>query len=142
MAEFDSVLVYDGECPFCSAAASALRRLPDVGAIPWENDAAQAFLRAQFGTVPFALVLADHDQCRVYFGREAACELCERAGLPVLIADIVGDNYESLADAVRTITGVDPESDPYHGTGPLSDGARDRFDRLAANARGAFVAVD
>lgn len=78
--------------------------------------------------MPFALVLADAAEGRVYIGREAARELCERAGLPVL----VGENYESLADAVVTDTDADP--DPHHGSYPLAGATRERFPDLAAAA--------
>lgn len=135
MSDYGAVLVYDGECPFCSAAASALRRLPGAGAIAWDEDAAQSFLRAQFGETPFALVFADSEEARVYVGREAARELCERAGLPVLIRDVIGDNYESLADAIRTVTGVEGDPDPaYHGVYPMADDAREAFAALEADA--------
>ncbi|WP_440006466.1 DCC1-like thiol-disulfide oxidoreductase family protein [Halomicrococcus sp. SG-WS-1] len=134
MSDYDAVLVFDGDCPFCSAAASALRRLRDVGAISWEDDAAQTFLRAQFGETPFALVLADRRTGTVYVGREAARELCDRAGMPTLVQDIVGENYESVADAIRTVTGVDGDPDPYHGTYPLAENADAAFDELVANA--------
>ncbi|USZ68354.1 DUF393 domain-containing protein [Halorussus salilacus] len=132
--DYHAVLVYDGECPFCSAAATALRQLEGVGAIAWGEDAAQAFLDAQFGEAPFALFFADSREERVYVGREAARELCERAGMPVLIGDIVGDNYESLADAVRTVTRAEGDPDPYHGAFSMSDPARDAFADLAAEA--------
>ena len=134
MTDYHAVLVFDGECPFCSAAASALRRLRGVGAVPWDDRAAQSFLEAQFDEIPFALVFADSEEGRVYVGREAARELCERAGVPTLIQDVVGDNYESIADAIRTVTGVEGDPDPYHGDYPLADDARDRFDALATNA--------
>jgi len=134
MSDYHGVLVYDGECPFCSAAASALRRVDDVGAIEWEDDPAQAFLEAQFGETPFALVFADRREERVYVGREAARELCDRAGMPVLVQDIVGDNYESLADAIRTVSGVDGDPDPYHGEYPMADSANEAFEELADNA--------
>ncbi|WP_135830448.1 DCC1-like thiol-disulfide oxidoreductase family protein [Halorussus halobius] len=134
MGEYHGVLVYDGECPFCSAAATALRRVQGVGAIAWGDDSAQSFLAAQFGEPPFALVFADSREQRVYIGREAARELCERAGLPVLIRDVLGDNYESIADAVRTVTGAEGDPDPYHGAYPMADEAREAFDDLAADA--------
>ncbi|WP_135826237.1 DCC1-like thiol-disulfide oxidoreductase family protein [Halorussus ruber] len=134
MSDYHGVLVYDGECPFCSAAASALRRVDGVGAIEWEEDSAQAFLEAQFGETPFALVFADRREERVYVGREAARELCDRAGMPVLVRDIVGDNYESLADAIRTVSGVDGDPDPYHGEYPMAEDAKEPFEELAGNA--------
>lgn len=134
MTEFDAVLIYDGECPFCSAAASAMRRTDGVGAVAHDDPAARSFLEAQFEAAPFALALADGDQEQVYIGREAATELCGRAGLPVLVRDIVGDNYESIADAVRTVVGADRDPDPYHGTYPFSTAASERYGELAAAA--------
>ncbi|WP_115862871.1 DCC1-like thiol-disulfide oxidoreductase family protein [Halorussus litoreus] len=132
--DYHGVLVYDGECPFCSAAASALRRVEGVGAIEWADEPAQRFLATQFGEAPFALVFADLREERVYVGREAARVLCERAGMPVLIQDVVGDNYESIADAIRSVTGVDEEPDPYHGEYPMADEANHAFAQLAENA--------
>ncbi|WP_158056871.1 DCC1-like thiol-disulfide oxidoreductase family protein [Halorussus halophilus] len=134
MSDYHAVLVYDGECPFCSAAASALRRLKGIGAIAWEDESAQNFLRAQFGETPFAMVFVDRDEQQVWVGREAARELCERAGMPTLVQDVVGDNYESLADAIRTVAGLDDNPDPYHGTIPLAERAESEFEELAANA--------
>lgn len=134
MSDYYGVLIYDGECPFCSAAASALRRVEEVGAIEWADGPAQTFLEAQFGETPFALVFADSHEEHVYVGREAARELCDRAGMPVLVQDIVGDNYESLADAIRTVSGVEEDPDPYHGEYPMAEAAKSVFDELAANA--------
>lgn len=134
MADHTGVLIYDGDCPFCSAAATALRHLPDAGTVSWEAPAAQSFLEAQFGEAPFALVFVDGDAGRVYAGREAARELCERAGMPVLLQDVVDDNYERMADAVRTVAGLDREPDPYHGVYPLAADAEAAFEDLAAAA--------
>jgi len=140
---YHGVLVYDGECPFCSAAATALRRVPGVGASSHYDEPAQRFLAAQFSDVPFALVFADVEGERVYVGREAARELCERAGLPVLVSDLVGENYESIADAVRSVAGLDRDPDPYHDALPLTPDARAAFDDLAAAAGGVtLVATD
>jgi len=133
--EYRGVLIFDGDCPFCSAAASALRRLDDVAAVEWDHEASQAFLEAQFGETPFALVLVDRAAETVWVGREAARELCDRAGVPTLVQDVVGDNYESLADAIRTVTGVDREPDAYHGEFPLAAPAAERFPDLSRHAR-------
>ncbi|MFB6130167.1 MAG: DUF393 domain-containing protein [Salinigranum sp.] len=135
MTDLHGVLIFDGDCPFCSAASSALRRVDGVGAVPWSDEAAQAFLAAQFGEVPFALAFVDRRDERVWAGREAARELCERAGLPVLVRDVIGDNYEGVADAIRTVAGADREPDVYHGVFPLSESAAEAFARLAANAK-------
>lgn len=132
---FDGVLVFDGDCPFCSAAATAVRRVDGVGAVAHGDPEARRFLEAQFETAPFALVFADVRDERVYLGRDAAVELCERAGLPVLVQDVVGENYESLADAVRTVPGVDGDLDTYHGAYPMASAARDAYAEMADVAR-------
>lgn len=137
--QFTGVLLYDGDCPFCSAASTAVRRLDRVGVVPWDDPAARAFLEAQFGAVPFALFFVDAEARRVWAGREAARELCDRAGLPVLVQDVVGENYEALADAVRFVSGLDREVDPYHDAYPLADEAAALFDDLAASAETTHV---
>ena len=132
---YTTVLVYDGDCPFCSAAATAMRQLPSVGAVAWNEPAAQTFLEAQFGDVPFALFLADVEAETVWAGREAASELCDRGGMPVLVQDIVESGYERAVDAIRTVSEHDREVDPYHGAHLLSSAARDAFAELAARGR-------
>lgn len=136
---YHGVLIYDGDCPFCSAASTALRRVRGVGAVAWNDESAQAFLEAQFEEVPFALVLVDSEEERVYAGRAAASELCDRAGMPVLVQDIVGENYESIADAIQATVGGDRDPDPYHDTYPLAPAAAKRFPALAAAADGTTV---
>ncbi|OLZ40504.1 hypothetical protein A6E15_05645 [Natrinema saccharevitans] len=131
---FTGVLLYDGDCPFCSAASTAVRQLESVGVVAWSDPAPQRFLEAQFGETPFALFLADREAETVWAGRVAATELCERAGMPALVQDIVGENYERLADAVRVVSGADREIDPYHDAYPMADDAAAMFDDLAASA--------
>lgn len=126
----DGVLFQDGECPFCSAAATALRRLPNVGTIEWDHEAAQAFLAAQFGEPPFAVVFVDTADSQVYIGRDAAVELCDRASVPALVQDVVDGSYERMADAVRTVAGGDRDPDPYHDTLTLAGSAREPLERL------------
>ncbi|AGB31288.1 hypothetical protein C488_01014 [Natrinema pellirubrum DSM 15624] len=132
--QFTGVLLYDGDCPFCSAASTAVRQLESVGVVAWSEPVAQAFLEAQFGEPPFALFFADCEAETVWAGRAAATELCERAGMPVLVRDIVGDNYERLADAVQVVSGTDREIDPYHDAYPMAGDAAALFDELAASA--------
>ncbi|SEV82907.1 DCC1-like thiol-disulfide oxidoreductase family protein [Natrinema salifodinae] len=130
--EFTGILLYDGDCPFCSAASTAMRQLDSVGVVPWDDPAAQAFLEAQFDETPFALFFADIEAETVWSGRAAATELCKRAGMPVLVQDIVDGNYEQFADAIQSVVGADRELDPYHDAYPMADDAAALFDRLAA----------
>jgi predicted DCC family thiol-disulfide oxidoreductase YuxK len=131
---YESVLVYDGDCPYCSVAATALRRLDGVGAVGWDDDAAQALLAAQFDEVPFAMFLIDRGRGRVYAGRAAAEELADRAGAPGVLGSLVRERYDGLADAVGRLSGRERDPDDYHAIYPLSAPARERFDDLAAAA--------
>ncbi len=133
-ADCRAVLVYDGECPFRSATPSALRRLPEVGTLSWYDEPAQRFLEAQFDATPFAMVLADIDERRVYVGPTAARELCERAGVPTLVPGLVGGTVESIDTAIGCTVESTESSGPRHGTYPLSDAAEARFETLAAAA--------
>jgi predicted DCC family thiol-disulfide oxidoreductase YuxK len=134
MRAYSAVLVYDGECPYCSIAAKALEKVDDVGAISWYDDAAQSFLEAQFGETPFAMFLVDRDQNRVYGGRSAARELADRAGMPGIVGSLVRDNYDRIAKAVGTASGRGRDPDDYHDVYPLGDAGRDHFDALVENA--------
>jgi predicted DCC family thiol-disulfide oxidoreductase YuxK len=132
---YDAVLIFDGECPLCSAAATALRQLPKVGVIEWNSDVAQRFLAAQFDDPPFALVLVDGAADQLWIGPAAAGELCDRAGLPTLVQDIVADNFERVGDAVRGVAGAKRVSADIDATRSLSETAATEYRTLAANAR-------
>jgi len=160
--DLDAVLIYDGECPYCTVAARAMERARGVGSVSWYDDAAQAFLRAQFPDygegdtparddsvgsatadagaadgadgVPFAMFLVDPDEGRVYGGRAAARELAERAGVPRPVGGVVEDNYETIASVVGTLSGRGREAAPYHETYPLRSAARERYAAMAAVA--------
>jgi len=134
MTDPETVLIYDGDCAYCSAAARALRNLPSTGSISWYDDAAQAFLDAQYGETPFAMFLVDAARGRVYAGRSAAQELADRAGTPGLVGALVRDNYDRIADVVGRLSGRGRDPDDYHDVSRLDDAARDRFPALAAAA--------
>jgi predicted DCC family thiol-disulfide oxidoreductase YuxK len=137
MDDYDAVLVYDGECPYCSVAARALGKLDDVGAISWYDEAAQDFLRAQFDETPFAMFLVDRRRNRVYAGRSAAEELADRAGTPGIVGSLVRENYDRIAHVVGLASGRGRDPDDYHEIYPLTEDAAELFDELvdAAAAR-------
>ncbi|CQR49783.1 MULTISPECIES: thiol-disulfide oxidoreductase DCC family protein [Haloferax] len=130
----DAVLIYDGECAYCSVAASALKRLDDVAAISWYDDAAQAFLDAQFADVPFAMVFVDRRERRVYAGRAAAKELTDRAGMPGLLGSLVRDNYDRIAKVVGAASGRGRDPDDVHSVYDLDADAAGLFSALLDNA--------
>jgi hypothetical protein len=124
------VLVYDGDCPYCSVAAVALRRLDGVAAVSWYADPVGGFLDAQFGERPFAMVFVDPAERMVYAGRNAARELAERAGTPGIIGSLVGDNYDRIAATVGRLSGRDRDLADHHGTYPLRAAAAALVDDL------------
>ena len=125
-----SVLIYDGDCIYCSGAAKALRRLGNVGSIPWEHEAAQRFLEDQFGEVPFAMILVDLDAEVVYAGRSAAKEIADRAGMPSLASDIVSAEYDTISKVIGVASRREREPDDYHSVYDLRKRARDAADEL------------
>ena len=131
---YDAVLIYDGECPYCSVAARTLEALDRVGAISWYDDDAQALLDAQFGEAPFAMFLVDERRERVYAGRSAAKELADRAGTPGIVGSLVRDNYDRIAKVVGVASGRGRAPDDYHEIYPLGDDAAALFDGLVAAA--------
>jgi hypothetical protein len=134
MTDYEGVLIYDGDCPYCSIAAVALKRLQSIGAVSWYDDAAQGFLDEQFGETPFAMFLVDRRERRVYAGRSAAEELAERAGTPGIVSGLVRDNYDRIAKVVGVASGRGRDPDDYHDVWPLGSDAAALFDDLVAAA--------
>jgi len=137
-----SVLIYDGDCAYCSVAARALRRLGDVAAVGWEEDAAQRFLESQFEETPFAMFLADLDEENVYAGRSAAEELADRAGAPSLASSLVSSEYDGISKVVGIASRRDREPDDYHGIYDMRERARRDAEALAESARSSASATD
>ncbi|WP_144920107.1 thioredoxin domain-containing protein [Halorubrum salsamenti] len=124
------VLIFDGDCPYCSVAAVALRRLEGVVAVPWEAEPVGPFLDAQFGSRPFAMVFVDPGERRVYAGRSAAEELAERAGTPEIVGGLVRDNYDRIAGVVGTLSGRGRDPADVHDTYDLTEAASELVDDL------------
>ena len=135
MSDYDAILIFDGECPYCSVAARTLEALDTVGAISWYDDAAQTFLESQFDETPFAMFLVDSRRKRVYAGRSAAKELADRAGTPGIVGSLVRDNYDRIAKVVGAASGRGRDPDDYHEIYQLGDDTAELFDRLVASAR-------
>lgn len=122
------VLIYDGECAFCSAAAVAIRRIDDVGVVSWSDAEAQRFLEAQFDDVPFSLVFIDGESNTVFVGRDAARELASRAGVPSLVRQLIDRRYQSMAETVQATVGRGRQPDDVRGVESLR--ATAEFDAL------------
>ena len=131
---YEAVLIFDGECPFCSAAATALRRLPKVGVLAWNHDAARQFLTAQFDEPPFTLVFVDVTADQMWLGRAATGELCDRASLPTFVQDLVEDDFERITDTVRVAVGSTQYAANLGGNHSLSEAATAKYDKFATTA--------
>jgi len=138
----DPVLIYDGECPYCSIAAVALKRLDNVVTVSWYDDPVEEFLDAQFGERPFAMILVDPDEGRVYAGRSAAEELADRAGTPGIVGSLVRDNYGRIASAVGTLSGRGRDPADFHDTYPLEEEAAEFLPALRATGEADAAVVE
>ncbi|MGZ0747077.1 DUF393 domain-containing protein [Haloparvum sp. AD34] len=130
----DPVLIYDGDCPYCSIAAVALQRIESIGAVGWAADPVGPFLDAQFDARPFAMLLVDPAEGRVYAGRSAAEELAERAGTPGIVGSLVRDNYDVIAETVGMLSGRERDPADVQDTYELTEAARERLPALRAAA--------
>ncbi|WP_251328401.1 DUF393 domain-containing protein [Haloplanus pelagicus] len=130
---YEAVLIFDRGCPFCSAAASALRRLPKVGVLAWNGDAAQQFFTAQFDEPPFTLVFVDVTADQMWLDRATADESCDRASLPTFVQDLLEDDFERIADTVRVAVGSTQYAADLSGTRSLNDAATAKYDNFAPN---------
>ncbi len=139
MTGFEAVLIYDGDCGFCTAAATAVGQLDTVGVIPWQSAPAQAFLEAQFESPPFTLIFVDTVSNRVALGRDAARTVADRAEMPSLLATLADTQYDSIAQAIQTVSGSNRSFESVHGQYPMTDTARTQ---VPAVFKAAVSAVD
>ncbi|GAB3317147.1 DUF393 domain-containing protein [Haloplanus salinarum] len=130
---YEAVLIFDGGYPFCSAAASVLRRLPKVGVLAWNGDAAQQFLTAQFDEPPFTLAFVEVTADQMWLGQAAAGELCGRASLSTFVQDLVEDKFERIADTMCVAVGSTRYAANLGGTRSLSDAATAKYDNFVRN---------
>lgn len=108
MSSPSSVLVYDGrKQAFRSAVDLLTYGIADLVAAPWESDAVQEFLEAQFGSRPFVFCLID--PTAVHVGEAAVRRALEARG----IAPPVARGFERLYPLV-----ADPFGRVVHGEAP------------------------
>jgi hypothetical protein len=102
------LLVYDGSSPLFRRAAAAFARCSgDLKPVPWQSDAVQAFLDAQFGSRPFAFVLVEGES--VHVGRETVERVLRREGVGAPVAGLFGRLYPLVAAPFgRAVHGREP----------------------------------
>jgi hypothetical protein len=112
-----SILVYDDSTEWLRTAAGLVASAADdVRPVPWNADAVQAFLGAQFDDRPFALFLIETDT--VYVGKAAVERLLQQYGIDGELAKVFKRLYPPFsAPFGRLVHGQTP--DDLHGTFPL-----------------------
>ena len=120
-----SLLVYDDSTEWLRAAADLVASAAeDVRPVPWNADAVQAFLDAQFDDRPFALVLVEADT--VYVGKAAVERLLQQYGVDGELARVLKRLYPPFsAPFGRLVHGQEP--DDLHGAFPLDAAASDHL---------------
>jgi hypothetical protein len=122
-----SILVYDDSTEWLRAVADLVASIGDFRAVPWESDAVQAFLDAQFDDRPFALLLVDDDT--VYAGKAAVERLLDEYGFDAELTRLVEQVYPPFsAPFGRLVHGREPAD--LHGTFPLDEAAAAELDSL------------
>jgi hypothetical protein len=121
------LLVYDGRTRWLRAVADTVTRCSDVTPVPWESDAIQAFLRAQFGSCPFAFMLIDDDT--VHVGSETVERVLRRRGVGASVSRLFGRAYPLAAGPVgRLFHGREPAD--IDGSFRLTEEAKAHIDPL------------
>jgi hypothetical protein len=123
-----SLLVYDGSTDlFRRAAETVTRCAMDITPVPWESDAIQAFLRAQFDEPPFAFILIDGES--VHVGEAAVKEALEGLDVAAPVARLAEQVYPTAAAPFgRVVHGQVPAD--IHGTFPLDETAKTHIESL------------
>jgi hypothetical protein len=123
-----SLLVYDGSTDlFRRAAETVTRCATDITPVPWESDAIQAFLRAQFDDPPFAFILIEGES--VHVGEAAVKEALEGLDVAAPVARLAEQVYPTAAGPFgRVVHGQVPAD--IHGTFPLDETAKSHIEPL------------
>jgi hypothetical protein len=123
-----SILVYDGRTRWFRLAAEAFSRCADdIVAVPWESEAVQSFLEAQFGDRPFAFILIEGD--RVHVGSETVEAVLRRRGVTTAVSRFFKRVYPVAGPPFGRLVHNQEPAD-LDGTFPLADGAREHIDPL------------
>lgn len=123
-----SVLVYDGrKQAFRSAVDLLTYGMDDLIAVPWESDAVQEFLEAQFGSRPFVFCLID--ATAVHVGEAAVRRAIEARGVAPPVAHGFERLYPLIADPFGRVVHGEAPAD-IHGSFRLKPDAQAHVDAI------------
>lgn len=112
----DSIMIYDGECPYCKIASVSVDNInEDISIIQWDHELSQKFLDVQFEDPPFGLIFIDKSKDKVWLGEDATYEIAERAKETKIFSSLLKNNYDIISDTISAITNRDREIDKYEG---------------------------
>lgn len=123
-----SLLIYDGSNSVFRAAADTVSRyLSGITLVPWQSDAIQRFLDAQFDDRPFAFIFVDDES--VYVGADTVERVLENQQVNRAVIDFVARTYPTAAGPFgRVVHGNEPAD--LHDTFALTAAAREHIDPL------------
>lgn len=79
-----ATLVFDRNCPYCTAIALVAEKTSNLDRIPFQSEEAQKKLKEAFEDPGFTLFLFEDE--KVFWGREAARRVAEKSFIPGFIA--------------------------------------------------------
>lgn len=100
------ILIYDHGCTYCKAFVRLLHRFDrqdSIRTIGYDAPAAQALLKAQFGT-HFGFSMYFFEQERVSWGREAAENVSRSLSMPRFLSRSIFHLYPTLVSLVSKLT--------------------------------------
>ena len=131
-----SVIIFDGDCPYCKMASVAMENLDDdIRIIDWHNDSSQSFLRAQFDDTPFSMVFVDYNKNKLWVGEKAAEEIADRSRTTKPFKSLVSGHYEKIASVVGKLSRREREfDDGYDGIYDINEEAKIVLDEIYEEA--------
>jgi hypothetical protein len=109
------------------AARGLTCRTERLKPVRWRRSTVQQFLRAQFGSVPFAFVLVTDDT--VHVGSATVRCILEEQGVPDSVTTLLTDAYPAIADPFgRVVHGQAPAD--IDGSFSLTEAARPYADAM------------
>lgn len=126
MDEETSIIIFDGDCPYCKLASVTMGNLnEEIKIIDWQDVCSQRFLEAQFDEKPFSMVFIDVSKNRIWVGEKAAEEIADRSKTTKPFKSVVSGHYDKIASVVGKLSGREQEyDDKYDGIYKVNEEAK------------------
>lgn len=119
----DKIVIYDGECTYCTMASLTVEKLDeDIGIKDWNSDFSQSFLEAQFDSFPFSVFFVDREEEKIWVGDSAIDMIAGQSNYTNPTRSIVADNYRCISSTISKLSGRDREIErSFDGMHKLTD---------------------